>query len=94
MPWATKSRGTNRLTVLALPAEVKCRLIQEKARTRKPFGQQICEALRAAWGPTFMGQSQLSGSVPDPLSNTTIYHGQVYKVQRVAPADQVCPWQV
>jgi hypothetical protein len=52
MPWATKSRGDNRLTVLALPADVKSRLLRNKALTRRSVTAQIVEALRLAWGPT------------------------------------------
>jgi hypothetical protein len=48
MPW-DKSRGASRLTVLGLPASIKSLLVKQKARTRKPFSRQICEALIRDW---------------------------------------------
>jgi hypothetical protein len=65
MPWATKSRGTNRLTVLALPAEVKATLVRNKALTRRSVTTQIVEALERAWGAQIVsGQVPPPGSVP------------------------------
>jgi hypothetical protein len=65
MPWATKSRGDNRLTVLALPADVKAQLIKNKALTRRSVTSQIVEALQRAWGTANQpGQVPIAGSIP------------------------------
>jgi hypothetical protein len=64
MSWATKSRGDNRLTVLALPASVKSTLIRNKALTRRSVTAQIVEALERAWGGSQPGQVPPPGSVP------------------------------
>jgi hypothetical protein len=55
MPWATPSRGDNRLTVLALPADVKAQLIRTKALTRRSVTCQVVEALRRDWGTPLTG---------------------------------------
>ena len=49
MPWKTSSRRDSELTVLALPSDVKARLINRKALTRQSVTSQIVEALQERW---------------------------------------------
>ena len=49
MSWKSTARDGTELTVLALPSDVKARLINRKALTRQSVTSQIVEALQDRW---------------------------------------------
>jgi hypothetical protein len=84
----------DRLTVIALPPETKCRLIREKARSGKPYGQQICEALARVWGPDPAPGPPVVVNKP-PAGDVVMYKGTPMRQQRVTPEERAaCPWKV
>jgi hypothetical protein len=85
----------DRLTVIALPPETKCRLIKEKARSGKCYSRQICEALAGVWGPEPVTPppAAVANSATAATCNVVMYHGQPMKQQRL-PDRAACPWQI
>jgi hypothetical protein len=84
MGWDTYRRG--RHLSIQLPMSVKNELIKIKARGGGTLTEQIVSALQSKWS----GAVQPQNSVPpqrqrDPglAPGTTLYNGQVYKVQRL-----------
>jgi hypothetical protein len=102
MAWAKYRRG--RLTAIALPPEIKGRLIREKALGRGGIGEQIVEALRRQWGwGVSSSQAVTNQSVPPPpqpqpiVPGAVIMHnGRPYRLQPVnRPGDPKIPdWRL
>jgi hypothetical protein len=86
----------DRLTVIALPPETKCRLIKEKARSGKCYSRQICEALARVWGPepvSMPSPAVVANPATATTGNVVMYRGQPMKQQRL-PDRAACPWQI
>jgi hypothetical protein len=96
MAWNVYRRG--RHLSIQLPAEVKNQLVRNKARGGGTLTEQIVSALQSKWSGAVQQQNSVPPqrlAPPSPYRNvqdaagTTIYHGQVYKVQR--PKDPKIP---
>ncbi len=106
MAWAKYRRG--RLTAIALPPEIKGRLIREKALGRGGIGEQIVEALRRQWGwgvsnSTAVTQPATPAPAPprpqqQPIvpGSVVLYNGQPYRLQKVQRPDdpKIPPWNL
>jgi hypothetical protein len=100
MAWNVYRRG--RHLSIQLPVEVKNQLVRNKARGGGTLTEQIVSALQSKWSGVAPAVAQQQNSVPpqrlappspyrkvQDAAGTTIYHGQVYKVQR--PNDPKIP---
>jgi hypothetical protein len=94
MAWDTYRRG--RHLSIQLPTSVKNELIKIKARGGGTLTEQIVSALQAQWSEAAPAGVQPQNYVPPQrlappglAPGTTLYHGQVYKVQR--PNDPKIP---
>src|SRR5512135_282972 len=94
MAWDTYRRG--RHLSIQLPSSVKNELIKIKARGGCTLTEQIVSALQAQWSEAAPAGVQPQNSVPPQrlappglAPGTTLYHGQVYRVQR--PNDPKIP---
>src|SRR5512135_3759947 len=93
MAWNVYRRG--RHLSIQLPVEVKNQLVRNKARGGGTLTEQIVSALQSQWSGVVQQQNYTPPqrlAPPSPYRNvqdasissgTTIYHGQVYKVQRL-----------
>jgi hypothetical protein len=96
MAWNVYRRG--RHLSIQLPVEVKNQLVRNKARGGGTLTEQIVSALQSQWSGAVPQQNYTPPqrlAPPSPYrkvqdaAGTTIYHGQVYKVQR--PKDPKIP---
>src|SRR5512135_2315234 len=96
MAWNVYRRG--RHLSIQLPVEVKNQLVKNKARGGGTLTEQIVSALQSQWSGAVQQQNDVPPqrlAPPSPYRNvqdaagTTLYHGQVYKVQR--PKDPKIP---
>src|SRR5512135_3308269 len=96
MAWNVYRRG--RHLSIQLPVEVKNQLVRNKARGGGTLTEQIVSALQSQWSGAVQQQNSVPPqrlAPPSPYrkvqgaAGTTIYHGQVYKVQR--PKDPKIP---
>jgi hypothetical protein len=94
MAWDTYRRG--RHLSIQLPTPVKNELIKIKARGGGTLTEQIVSALQAQWSEAAPAGVQPQNYVPPQRlappgakPGTTLYNGQVYKVQR--PNDPKIP---
>jgi hypothetical protein len=96
MAWNVYRRG--RHLSIQLPVEVKNQLVRNKARGGGTLTEQIVSALQSQWSGAVQQQNDVPPqrlAPPSPYrkvqdaAGTTIYHGQVYKVQR--PNDPKIP---
>jgi hypothetical protein len=94
MGWGTYRRG--RHLSIQLPTSVKNELIKIKARGGGTLTEQIISALQAKWSGVAPAVVQPQNYVPPQrlappglAPGTTLYNGQVYKVQR--PNDPKIP---
>jgi hypothetical protein len=90
MAWDTYRRG--RHLSIQLPVEVKNQLVRNKARGGGTLTEQIVSALQSQWSGAVPQQNSVPPqrlAPPGLAPGTTLYHGQVYKVQR--PNDPKIP---
>jgi hypothetical protein len=94
MAWNVYRRG--RHLSIQLPVEVKNQLVRNKARGGGTLTEQIISALQSKWSGAAPAVVQPQNSVPPQrlappglAPGTTLYNGQVYKVQR--PNDPKIP---
>ena len=82
MAWNVYRRG--RHLSIQLPVEVKNQLVRNKARGGGTLTEQIVSALQAQWSGAVQQQNYVPPqrlAPPGLAPGTTLYHGQVYKVQ-------------
>ena len=98
MAWNVYRRG--RHLSIQLPVEVKNQLVRNKARGGGTLTEQIVSALQSQWSGAVQQQNDVPPGCgvgvatqrlapPGLAPGTTLYHGQVYKVQR--PNDPKIP---
>ncbi len=88
MAWNVYRRG--RHLSIQLPVEVKNQLVRNKARGGGTLTEQIVSALQSKWSGAVQQQNSVSSQrqqAPGLAPGTTLYNGQVYRVQqpRVLP---------
>jgi hypothetical protein len=93
MAWGTYRRG--RHLSIQLPTETYQRLVNDRARGAGSITEQVLSALRAKWDTIGIVTPAQPYTPPQRLGppglapGTTLYNGQVYKVQR--PNDPKIP---
>jgi hypothetical protein len=90
MAWNVYRRG--RHLSIQLPVEVKNQLVRNKARGGGTLTEQIVSALQSKWSGAVQQQNDVPPqrlAPPGLAPGTTLYNGQVYKVQR--PNDPKIP---
>jgi hypothetical protein len=90
MAWNVYRRG--RHLSIQLPVEVKNQLVRNKARGGGTLTEQIVSALQSQWSGAVQQQNDVPPQrqrAPGLAPGTTLYNGQVYRVQR--PNDPKIP---
>ena len=89
MSWGKYRRG--RLLSIAVPPDIKCQLIRNKALGGGGIGAQIVEALQYKWGSKPMTPSAV---IQNPIDRDRVESGR-YKGMRSQPIDKTTiPWQI
>ena len=89
MSWGQHRRG--RHVSIAVPPEIKCQLIRNKALGGGGIGAQIVEALLYKWGSKPMAPPAV---IQNPIDRDRVESGR-YKGMRSQPIDKTTiPWQI